>query len=153
MKLLWLSILLCCGSIAAAQNLTLDEIRIKEIKEKILPQAYKDQNTQVISNLLADEYWMIDADGNSFGKNQELAHVQSHKPTYESHLYTIGRLLIFDETTAILNGMGIIIGADDEGSYTTTYQSSDVMIKRDGDWQAISTHVSGLRTNYTGDGD
>jgi len=136
-----------------AQNLTADEQMVKKIKENDLPRAYQSQDTELLAQILADEFLMIDAEGNSFGKKQEIEYVRENKPTYETFNYSVGRLLIFDQTTAILNGLGIITGSDDHGSYTTTYQSSDVMIKRNGQWQAVSSHVSGVRKDYENGGD
>ena len=146
-------LMLAFAFLSYAQNLTADEQMVKKIKENDLPRAYQSQDTELLAQILADEFLMIDADGNSFGKKQEIEYVRENKPTYETFNYSVGRLLIFDQTTAILNGLGIITGSDDHGSYTTTYQSSDVMIKRNGQWQAVSSHVSGLRKDYENGGD
>ena len=133
-----------------AQNLTADERMVRKIKEQDWPKAYANQDTELLSKILAEEFFMIDADGNNFGKKQEIEYVRDNKPKYETFDYSVGRLLIFDNTTAILNGLGILTGEDDHGPYTTTYQSSDVMIKRNGQWQTVSTHISGLRKDYAG---
>lgn len=137
-------------NVTFSQSLTSDEMRVKEIKEKIWTKACQEQNTLVLDQILADEFFMIDADGNSFSKAQEIQYLQDNKPSYESFTYNVGRLLIFDHNTAIMNGLGVITGTDDHGPYTTTYQSSDVMIKRHGQWQTVSSHISGLRKDYAG---
>lgn len=144
------TLLLAFAFSAFAQNLTADERMVRKIKEQDWPKAHHQQDTELLSKILAEEFFMIDADGNNFGKKQEIEYVRDTKPEYDSFNYSVGRLLIFDKSTAILNGLGIISGEDDHGIYTTTYQSSDVMIKRNGEWQTVSTHISGLRKDYAG---
>ncbi len=141
---------LLCTSFVFSQNLTADEQRVKDLKEKVWPKACKEQNTTLLDKILAEEFFMIDADGNTFSKSQEIEYHQQNKPTYESFTYHVGRLLIFDHSTAIMNGLAVITGTDDHGAYTTTYQSSDVMIKRNGEWQTVSSHISGMRKDYEG---
>ena len=143
-------LLLAIAFSSFSQNLTADERMVRKIKEQDWTNAHANQDTELLTKILADEFFMIDADGNNFGKKQEIEYVRDNKPKYDTFNYSVGRLLIFDNTTAILNGLGILTGEDDHGPYTTTYQSSDVMIKRNGQWQTVSTHISGLRKDYAG---
>jgi hypothetical protein len=36
-------------------------------------------------------------------------------------------------------------GTDDDGPYVAEYQSTNVLIKRDGVWKAVASHVSGYQ--------
>jgi ketosteroid isomerase-like protein len=60
-------------------------------------------------------------------------------------VFTIRRLEVFENGTAIVAGEGTIKGKDKDGSYVLTYQSSNVLIKRSGLWKAIASHVSGIK--------
>lgn len=55
------------------------------------------------------------------------------------------RLEVFANGTAIVAGEGTAKGTDPKGAYVMTYQSTNVLIKRDGAWRAVSSHVSGVK--------
>ena len=81
-------------------------------------------------------------------KKDEVAYIKQNKPEYDSFKYHVERLDIFDNKSAIVSGTGMIQGADSEGNYITTYRSSNIFVKRNGTWQAISSHVSGLNKTH-----
>jgi len=143
-------LLLCLATSICGQDLSSDEIQIRKLKEVDWPEAYQNQDTELLANILADEFQMIDADGNTFKKKDELTYVKDVKPTYDSFEFDVNRLDIFESNTAVMSGLGIIYGKDDKGRYQTTYHSSDVLIKREGVWKAVSSHVSGVQKNYLG---
>lgn len=133
-------------AISTAQNS--DEDILRELKEVEWPKAYQKQDTALLDKILASEFQMIDASGNVFKKKDELMYVRDFKPTYDKFEFNVGRLDVFENNTAVVSGLGVITGTDDEGDYQTTYHSSDVLIKRDGNWQAVASHVSGLQKQY-----
>jgi hypothetical protein len=143
--LLMVIIALLTVSPAAAEKKS-DEDVLREIKEVHWPMAYAEQNTQLLDSILADEFQMIDAAGNYSDKAGELEWVRNNKPTYSSFIFKIKRLEIFDKKTAVIAGTGIVKGAPGpNGPQDFTYESSNVLIKRDGRWQAILSHVSGIK--------
>ncbi len=42
-------------------------------------------------------------------------------------------------------GQGVITGTDENVGYKITYQSSNVLLKHDGKWRAVASHVSGVK--------
>ena len=122
---------------------------LRHLKEVEWPKAYRDQDTTLLDRILADEFQMIDAEGNWYTKNDELAYIKKNKPSYDSFRFEIKRLEIFENNTAVISGTGHIKGADQKGAYQMTYQSSNILIKRGSLWKAISSHVSGIKTEYT----
>jgi hypothetical protein len=42
-------------------------------------------------------------------------------------------------------GTGVVTTADDDGPFVFEYQSSNVLIKRNGAWKAVASHVSGIK--------
>jgi len=86
---------------------------------------------------------MIDDEGVWSTKADQMKRVATSKPPYDSLVFSIRRLDIFENGTAIVAGTATIHGADDNGPYVAEYQSSNVLIKRDGAWKAVASHVSG----------
>lgn len=121
-----------------------DEAALREIKEVLWPRAYAEQDVALLDSLLADEFQMVDAEGNWSSKADELEWIRSNPPSYDSLVFHIKRLDIFENGTAIVAGKGVITGSDEEGPYTVEYQSTNVLIKRDGTWKAVASHVSGV---------
>lgn len=138
-----------CGAAAAGASATpqrsADEAAIRELKEVLWPRAYFEQDTDLLGRILAPEFQMVDGDGNWSSRAEELAWVGKNKPSYDSLTFRIRRLDVFENGTAIAAGTGTIRGSDEDGPYVAEYQSTNVLIKRDGAWRAVASHVSGYR--------
>ena len=145
MKKLTLLICLLAGFLIsfAQSNRAEDEKALRYLKTVEWPKAYREQDTALLDRILADEFKMIGSDGETSDKKAELEYIKKHKPGYTSFNFEIKRLEIFENNTAIVSGTGTIKGRDKEGEYEMTYQSSNVLIKRNGLWKAISSHTSG----------
>ena len=128
-----------------AAEISADEAELHELKEVLWPKAYFEQDTAILDRILADEFKMVDGEGNWSTKAEELEWVSNNKPAYDSLVFEIRRLDIFDGDTAIVAGTGTIRGSDEDGPYVAEYQSTNVLVKRDGVWQAVASHVSGYR--------
>lgn len=122
-----------------------DEETLRHIKEVLWPKAYREQDQSLLDRILADEFQMISEDGKWYSKADEMAYIKKNKPSYESFKFIIKRLDIFENGTAVVSGTGIIKGKDKNGPYVTEYQSSNILIKRKGQWKAIASHVSGVK--------
>jgi hypothetical protein len=125
------------------QTQTEDEKALRYLKEVEWPKAYREQDTVLLDRILADEFKMIGSDGGWSSKKEELAYIRKNKPSYKSFTFNIRRLDIFENNTAIVSGTGVIQSKDDKGDYEYIYQSSNVLIKRNGIWKAIASHTSG----------
>lgn len=122
-----------------------DRETLTTLKEVLWPKAYREQDTVLLDQILAEEFQLIDADGNWSDKKFELDYIRKNKPSYDSFRFEIKRLDIFENGTAIVAGTGHIEGRDENGPYKMIYQSSNVLIKRQGEWKAIASHVSGIK--------
>lgn len=122
-----------------------DREQLRYLKTVEWPKAYREQDTVLLKKILADEFQMIDASGETSTKKLEIEYIKKNKPSYSSFTFTINRLDIFENGTAVVSGTGLIKGTGKKGDYQTTYQSSNVLTKRKGQWQAISSHVSGVK--------
>jgi len=121
-----------------------DEETLRYLKEVEWAKAYREQDTKLLDRILADEFQMIDNEGNWSNKKEEMEYIKNNKPTYTSFRFEIKRLEIFENGTAIIAGTGYINGKDKDNAYKIVYQSSNILIKRKEGWKAIASHVSGV---------
>jgi hypothetical protein len=128
-----------------------DEAALRHIKEVDWPKAYREQNPELLDRILADEFQMIDADGASSSKREELEYVRKNKPSYDGFRFQIKRLEVFENDCAVVGGTGRITERRGASEVVTEYQSTNVFIKRDGRWQAIASHVSGVKERSAAD--
>lgn len=122
-----------------------DEAALREIKETLWPRAYAEQDVELLDEILADEFQMVDAEGNWSTKHDEIEWVRANAPSYDSFVFEIKRLEIFPNGTAIVAGEGTVTDTGDDNPVVSTYQSTNILIKRNGAWRAVASHVSGVR--------
>jgi Domain of unknown function (DUF4440) len=147
----FLFIVLAMSSAVAGPTLE-DEAALRHIKEVDWPTAYREQKSELLDRILAAEFQMIDADGASSSKAEELEYVRKNKPSYDSFRFEIKRLEVFENDCAVVGGTGFITERRGGAEVVTQYQSTNVFIKRDRRWQAIASHVSGVKEHAsTGD--
>ena len=114
-----------------------DEETLRYFKTVLWPRAYREQDTELLDRLLDDRFQMIDFAGNRSTKREELAWVAENAWNPGAFEYLVERLEILDGDTAIIDGRGV--------AENYSYSSSNVLIKRDGQWRAVASHVSGYR--------
>ena len=122
-----------------------DKAALRHIKEVLWPKAYAEQDVALLGSILADEFQSVDAEGRWSSKQEELDYVRAHRPSYESLTFKAKRLDVLGSDTAIVGGEGTIKGRDAEGAYVMTYQSTNVFVRRAGRWQAVASHISGVK--------
>lgn len=130
---------------AQARTETADERELRQLKEERWPKAYRDGDVALLDSILAPEFRLIGASGNWSTKQDELDYVAKHRPAYRAFRFEILRLEVFENGSAIVAGRGVVTGDASDPNAVFEYQSSNVLIKRDGRWQAVSSHVSGVR--------
>lgn len=118
-----------------------DERALRYLKEVEWPKAYREQDTVLLDRILRDDFAMIDAEGNVFRKADEMDWIRKNAMRVDSFRYAIERLEIWPNGTAIVSGKGHML----DDSTATVYSSSNVFIRTDGLWRAISSHVSGVK--------
>ena len=122
-----------------------DEAILRDFKTVQWPKAYGEQDTVLLDRLLHDEFQMIDDNGDTYTKADELEYIANYGPSYDEFEFEIVRLDIFDNGTAVISGVGTMKGVEAGEAYITKYKSSNVLVKVDGQWKAISSHVSGVK--------
>ncbi|MBK6427432.1 MAG: nuclear transport factor 2 family protein [Blastocatellia bacterium] len=122
-----------------------DEAVLRNLKEVLWPRAYAEQDVKLLDSILAPEFRKIDAEGKWSTKNDELEFVRTNKPRYDSLVFTVKRLDVFENGSAIVAGEGTVHRQGPDGPEVVEYQSTNVLIKRDGKWKAVASHVSGVK--------
>lgn len=115
--------------------------KLRFLKEVEWPKAYREQDTILLDRILGDDFQMVTNDGEWSNKAKQLERIKETAMNHDSFKYEIKRLEILENNTAIIAGTGRIINDDKE----SIYQSSNVLIKRNGIWKAVLSHVSGYK--------
>ncbi len=118
-----------------------DKEELRHLKKVLWPQAYSEQDTVLLDKILAEEFQFIEASGNVSNKQFELNWIKENKFSHDSFYYDIKRFDFFENGTAIVSGTGHI----HNDSTKSIYQSSNVFIRRNDEWKAIASHVSGVK--------
>ncbi|MFC2138924.1 nuclear transport factor 2 family protein [Bacteroidota bacterium] len=141
----YLSIIFFCFSCGIDQknqnNSDSDKEQLRYLKEIEWPKAYANQDTILLDRILGEEFKMIDNSGNWYSKKDELEWIKNNVTAYDSFYYEIKRLDILENGTALLCGTAHI----KIDSVRSIYESSNVLIKREGQWKAVLSHVSGFK--------
>jgi hypothetical protein len=117
---------------------------LRNLKTVLWPQAYRTQDVDLLDRLLHDSFEMIDNEGNRSTKKKELEYISNNQWDPGTFEYRIERLQIYQGSFAVIDGAGV--------AESYTYKSSNFLIKEDGVWRAIASHVSGYRpTGKSGD--
>lgn len=114
-----------------------DEAQLRELKTVLWQRAYREQDTALLDQILHESFQLIDAEGGHSNKQQELQWIAANAWNPGEFEYRIERLDIYDGQFVIVAGRGL--------ASNYSYSSSNVLIKQDGRWQAISSHVSGYQ--------
>ena len=120
-----------------------DEKLLRHIKEKDWPKAYREQDILLLDRILGRDFQMIDQNGNWYTKADEISWIKANKTQYDSFRYEIKRLDVLPNGTALICGTGHIYN----DTVKTIYQSSNIFIKRKGNWKAVASHVSGIKNS------
>ena len=110
---------------------------LRNFKTVLWPQAYRTQDVDLLDRLLHDSFEMIDDKGNRSTKKKELEYISNNQWDPGTFEYRIERLQIYQDSFAVIDGTGV--------AESYTYKSSNFLIKEDGVWRAIASHVSGYQ--------
>ncbi len=122
-----------------------DEAELRRLKGHDWPEAYRNRDTLLLERILADEFVVVDADGQASTRRDELDYLKtSGHVTYESFDYTIERLRVYGQT-ALVAGTGRSRGRTANGAFHTMYHSTNFFVRREGRWQAVASHLSGIK--------
>ena len=122
-------------------NIAEEKEKLRHLKEVAWPKAYREQDTIVLDSILGADFQMITDEGEWSDKIKQMERIKEAPMNHDSFWYEIKRLEILENGTAIIAGTGHIINDNKE----SIYQSSNILVKRNGTWKAVLSHVSGYK--------
>ena len=98
----------------------------------------------LLERILAPDYTVTDDSGHTTGRDEVMADFKAAAVTYEAASYDDVKVRVYG-AVAIVAGRGTVKGRNSRGNFHREYFSTNVFFKRDGRWQAVATHISGVR--------
>ncbi|HEY0730405.1 MAG TPA: nuclear transport factor 2 family protein, partial [Pyrinomonadaceae bacterium] len=92
---------------------------------------------------MADEYILTDPLGQLRTKTETLAAIETNEVDFQSTQSDDVNVTIYGDT-AVVTGRSTFRGRYKGWSMTGSYQYTDVLVKRNGSWKAVSSHITAL---------
>jgi len=107
--------------------------------------AFERRDFATLDRIMADEYILTDPLGNVRDKAESLAALETNQILFESTKSDNVHVRINGDT-AVVTGRSTFRGRYRGWSMAGKYQYTDVLVKRSGSWQAVSSHITALGT-------
>jgi ketosteroid isomerase-like protein len=119
-----------------------DEHEVRTV-EREWGDAFERRDFAALDRIMADEYILTDPLGNVRGKAESLAALETNEVLFESTKSDNVNVRINGDT-AVVTGRSTFRGRYKGWSMAGKYQYTDVLVKRSGSWQAVSSHITAL---------
>jgi len=119
-----------------------DEVKQIEIE---WGEAFERGDLATLDRIMADDYILTDPLGNVRNKRESLAAITTKDVHFQSTKSDNVNVMINGDT-AVVTGRSTFKGRYKGWSMTGRYQYTDVLVKRKGCWQAVSSHITALGT-------
>jgi len=119
-----------------------DEVRRVEIE---WGEAFERRDFVTLDRIMADEYILTDPLGNVRDKAESMAAIATNEVHFESTTSDNVKVRINGDT-AVVTGRSTFRGRYRGWSMAGRYQYTDVLVKRNGSWLAVSSHITALGT-------
>ena len=119
-----------------------DEVKQIEIE---WGEAFERGDLATLDRIMADDYILTDPLGNVRNKRESLAAITTKDVHFQSTKSDNVNVMINGDT-AVVTGRSTFKGRYKSWSMTGRYQYTDVLVKRKGCWQAVSSHITALGT-------
>ena len=107
--------------------------------------AFERRDMATLDRLMADEYILTDPLGHVRNKTETLTAIETSEVDFESTQSDDVNVTIYDDT-AVVTGRSTFRGRYRGWSMAGRYQYTDVLVKRNGSWKAVSSHITALGT-------
>ena len=107
--------------------------------------AFERRDMAALDRLMADEYVLTDPLGHVRNKIETLAAIETNDVDFESTQSDDVNVTIYDDT-AVVTGRSTFRGRYKGWSMSGCYQYTDVLVKRNGSWKAVGSHITALGT-------
>ena len=106
--------------------------------------ALKSKDVKALERIMADDFITTNVDGSVNTKEQEIAPFRTPDLTFDTCALLDLHVRVYG-ATAIARGTGRFTGKAAWGTFVSEERFTDVFLKRNGRWQAISSHSSAVR--------
>jgi len=109
--------------------------------EKAFAQAIVSNDLEGIGRLVADDWIIIDPNGDVVDRTRFLEVIKSGALTHEMMESEDLRIRVYGDSavvTAVTRTKGTFMGQD----FSTQERATDVLVKRNGRWQCVLTHLT-----------
>ena len=107
--------------------------------------AFERKDLAALDQFMADEYILTDPLGNVRSKAESLTALETNKVDFESTRSDNVKVCINGDT-AVVTGRSTFRGRYKGWSMAGRYQYTDVLVKRQGTWMAVGSHITALGT-------
>jgi len=107
--------------------------------------AFLSRDMASLDGLMADEYILTDPLGFVRNKAESLAAIETNEVSFESTESDNVNVRINGDT-AVVTGRSTFRGRYKGWSVAGQYQYTDVLVKREGSWKAVGSHITALGT-------
>jgi ketosteroid isomerase-like protein len=119
-----------------------DEHEIRRVESE-WGDAFEQRDFATLDRIMHDEYILTDPLGNVRGKAESLAALATNEVRFDSTRSDNVKVYINGDT-AVVTGRSTFKGRYRGWSMAGKYQYTDVLVKRSGTWQAMSSHITAL---------
>jgi ketosteroid isomerase-like protein len=130
------------SSRAAEVGRTNDEQQIRKIEREWIDAIVK-RDASYLQKIEASDFTATDPDGKMFSKEGDIKNTTGGGPIFD-HIQIVDLKVRFYGNTAIVNGNGRVKGHSKEKDVSGKYSWTDVFVKMNGEWKAVSGHVTAV---------
>ena len=123
----------------AAQTANVEQTLLQ--LERDWEQANAKNDSAALDRILADEFVSTDSDGRLFTRAEVMARRKSGAVKFATFTQDDYKVHVFGDT-AVVTGRSTTKQMRDGKDYSAQERFTDVFVRRDGRWQAVSTHSS-----------
>jgi len=103
--------------------------------------AFEKSEADPLDTLLDERFTLTDSRGNVTTRADALAEVKARQPRYERFRNHSMKVRLYG-TTALVNGITSLKGTSGGKPFEVELQFTDTLVKRDGQWVLVASHVS-----------
>ena len=120
---------------------------LTEAKVETWRQIYRDQDAAGLAEFLDDDFVFITGTGRIVTKNDEVTYLSENTIDMAADFkFHIEDIIFTSSDTAIVYGTGKSTRENDEGKPCAhSYKSSNTLIRKNGNWHPVFSHVSGAK--------
>ncbi len=106
-------------------------------------EAFRTGDARFAADFLGEGFTLTDSSGNVTSREAVLAELRDKEPRYEVFRNHGMKVRLYGDT-AVVNGITSVKGTSGGKAFAAELQFTDTLVKRDGKWRIVASHVSPL---------